>query len=157
MYDDLRRELQDNSKVEDTFSQNHLGLVCQSQWTLLSGQQSSLVTSIHTLKTSKETYHFFRATLTKIHAVKINQYLATQISFNTPYISVISEKSQAFSHMSKKQTLNLGEISFTKWEILTSKEYARNCSLSDALSELHGGSPFRKLQSVSIHFNFNSG
>ena len=32
---------------------------------------------------SKETYHFFRATLTKIHAIKINN-IWTQISFNTP-------------------------------------------------------------------------
>ena len=31
---------------------------------------------------SKETYHFFRATLTKIHAIKINIW--TEISFNTP-------------------------------------------------------------------------
>ena len=32
---------------------------------------------------SKETYHFFRATPTKIHAIKINN-ICTQISFNTP-------------------------------------------------------------------------
>ena len=32
---------------------------------------------------SKETYHFFRATLTKIHFIKINN-IWTQISFNTP-------------------------------------------------------------------------
>ena len=31
---------------------------------------------------SKETYHFFRATLTKIHSIKIN-HIWTQISFNT--------------------------------------------------------------------------
>ena len=31
---------------------------------------------------SKETYHFFRATLTEIHAIKINN-IWTQISFNT--------------------------------------------------------------------------
>ena len=33
---------------------------------------------------SKETYHFFRATLTKIHTIKIDN-LWTQLSFNTPY------------------------------------------------------------------------
>ena len=32
---------------------------------------------------SKETYHFFRAMLTEIHAVKINN-IWIQISFNTP-------------------------------------------------------------------------
>ena len=32
---------------------------------------------------SKETYHFFRATHTKIHCFKINN-IWTQISFNTP-------------------------------------------------------------------------
>ena len=31
----------------------------------------------------KETYHFFKATLTKIHSFKINN-IWTQISFNTP-------------------------------------------------------------------------
>ena len=33
---------------------------------------------------SKETYHFFRATLTKIHYIKIN-HIETQISYSSPY------------------------------------------------------------------------
>ena len=39
-----------------------------------------LLTEVH--GASKETYHFFRATLTKIHAININIW--TQIIFNTP-------------------------------------------------------------------------
>ena len=38
---------------------------------------------IHIHWASKETYHFFRVTLNKIHAIKIND-IWTQISFNTP-------------------------------------------------------------------------
>ena len=38
---------------------------------------------LHIHWASKETYHFFKATLTKIHAIKINN-IWTQISFNTP-------------------------------------------------------------------------
>ena len=84
---------------------------------------------------SQETYHFFRATLTKIHAIKINN-IWTQISFNTLNKNIW--KTQDFL-TSKRRKMQLNhERSFFKNH--------RNCSLS----VLHGGGLFRTL-------NFNGG
>ena len=41
------------------------------------------LSDLHVYWASKETYHFFRATPTKIHAIKFNN-IWTQISFNNP-------------------------------------------------------------------------
>ena len=84
---------------------------------------------------SKETYHFFRATLTKIHAIKINIW--TQIILLNKNIW----KTQDFL-ASKRTKLRLNhERSFF--------ENRRNCSPS----ELHGGGLFRIFNSYSFNFN----
>ena len=44
---------------------------------------------------SKETYHFFRATLTKIHHIKIN-HIWTQISYNSPREAHLKNQRIAF-------------------------------------------------------------
>ena len=80
---------------------------------------------------SKETYHFFRAMLTKIYAIKIN-YIWTQISFNKTQDLLTSKM--------RKMWLN-HERSFF--------ENRRNCSPS----ELHGGGLFRTFNSYSFNFN----
>ena len=55
-------------------------VVAMSESNVSSHHLSFLAIYIHWA--SKETYHFFRATPTKIHVIKIN--ICTQISFNTP-------------------------------------------------------------------------
>ena len=89
---------------------------------------------------SKETYHFFRATLTKIHFIKISNIWA-QISFNIPSWEYL--KNTRFSRIKKERTWLNHERPFF--------ENHRNCSPS----ELHGGSLFRTFNSYS--FNFNGG
>ena len=90
---------------------------------------------------SKETYHFFRATFTKIHYIKINN-IWTQISFRILLDKNIW-KTQDFSLVEKERTRLNHERSFF--------ENRRNCSPS----ELHGGSLFKTFNSYS--FNFNGG
>ena len=69
---------------------------------------------------SKETYHFFRTTLTKIHCIK-NNNIWTQISFNTPLKEYL--KNTRFSHVKNERTrLNLERSFF---------ENRRNCSPSE--------------------------
>ena len=86
---------------------------------------------------SKETYQFFRATLTKIHAIKIYN-ICTQISFNnTPKIRI--SKNTRFSRVNAVKSL---KVYFSK-------------IAETALSELHGGGLFRTFNSYS--FNFNGG
>ena len=46
---------------------------------------------LHLHWASKETYHFFRGTLTKIRRIKLNHIWA-QISFNTPYQAHLKHK-----------------------------------------------------------------
>ena len=93
---------------------------------------------MHVHWASKETYHFFRATPTKIHAIKINN-IWTQISSNTKNIW----KTQDFL-ASKRRKMRLNhERSFF--------ENRRNCSPS----ELHGHGLFKTFNSYS--FNFNGG
>ena len=50
--------------------------------------------------TSEETYHFFRATLTKIHHIKINQNF-TLISHSTPYESHLKNQKVNFAKKEK--------------------------------------------------------
>ena len=83
---------------------------------------------------SKETYHFFRATLTKIHAIKMNN-IWTQIGHKR--LSRVKKERNAVK--SRK-------VIFRKLQKLLTER---------ALSELHGGSLFRTFNSYS--FNFNGG
>ena len=69
---------------------------------------------------SKETYHFFRTTLTKSHCIKINN-IWTQISFNTPYKEYL--KKTRFSRVKKERTRLNHERSFF--------ENCKNCSPSE--------------------------
>ena len=91
-----------------------------------------LTTKLHLA--SKETYHFCRTTLTKIHCIKINN-IWTQ---KKEYL-----KNTRFSRVKMERTRLNHERSFF--------ENRRNCSPS----ELHGGSLFRTFNSYS--FNFNGG
>ena len=73
---------------------------------------------------SKETYHFFRTTLTKIHCIK-NNNIWTQISFNTPLEEYL--KNTRFSRVKNERTRLNHERSFF--------ENRKNCSPEAAYSE----------------------
>ena len=51
---------------------------------------------------SKETYHFFRATCTKIQSIKMN-HIWTQISYSTPYWAYLKQKGLRESKRRKLQ------------------------------------------------------
>ena len=89
-------------------------------------------------------YHFFRATLTKIHAIKIND-IWTQISFNTPQEEYL--KNTRFSRIKKeKNVVKSRKVIFRKSQKLVTER---------VLSELQGGGLFSTFKSYS--FNFNGG
>ena len=56
--------------------------VCNEIWN--DASDNNLTQSVHVHWASKETYHFFRAMLTKIHGIKIN-HIWTQISYSSPH------------------------------------------------------------------------
>ena len=82
---------------------------------------------------SKETYHFFRVTLTKIHSIKIN-HIWTQISFNT-----ISEKHKIFSLQKGENTVWSRNVIFRKSQKLHTERASRRW-------------PIHKIQKLFIQF-----
>ena len=89
---------------------------------------------------SKETYHFFRATLTKIHFIKIN-HIKAQISYDSPYEAHLKNQRVAFAKTEKYAMNRRG--SFVKNQ--------RKCSLRISTK----GRLFRTFNGYS--FNFNGG
>ena len=87
---------------------------------------------------SKETYHFFRVTLTKIHLIKMN-HIWTQISFSFPHEAHLKNQRVAFV----KKEKNVVKLLFFK--------HHRNCSLRTSTK----GRLFRTFNSYS--FNFKGG
>ena len=62
---------------------------------------------------SKETCHFFRATLIKIRRIKINNIL-TQISYNSPHEAHLKNQRNAFVEMEKKKIGDIAKGNFSK-------------------------------------------
>ena len=60
---------------------------------------------------SKETYHFFRATLTKIHRININ-HIWTQISYSFPHEAHL--KNQMVASVKKEKNVKLQKVIFQK-------------------------------------------
>ena len=60
---------------------------------------------------SKETYHFFRATLTKIHCIKIN-HIWTQISYSYPYLAHLKKKKRFAWVKKETNAVKSQEVSF---------------------------------------------
>ena len=61
---------------------------------------------------SKETYHFFRATLTKNHCIKIN-HIYTQIGYSSPYEAHLKNKTVAFAKK-EKNAMKSQKVTFQK-------------------------------------------
>ena len=83
----------------------------ESQPTKMSGLHTSQKFEIHWA--SKQTSHFFRATLTKIRSIKIN-HIWTQISFNSPIIKSTS-KTKRFAWVKMEKNAVKSQVIFHKF------------------------------------------
>ena len=86
----------------------------------------------------KETYHFFRATLTKIHCIKIN-HIWIQISYSYHYEA----------HLKKLRVWILRKLQWNRK--MPFSKYHRNSSLS----ELHKRTKGCLFRTCNYSFNFN--
>ena len=89
---------------------------------------------LYTLSIKRNSYHFFRATLTKIHNIKIN-YIWTQISYCSPYEAHLKKSRIAFVKK-EKNAVKSQKVIFQKSQKL----------LTESLNSYY-----------SYSFNFNGG
>ena len=66
---------------------------------------------------SKETCHFFKATLIKIHPIKMS-HISTQISYGTPYWAYQKKQQQRFEYVKGKNAVKLQMAILRKWQNL---------------------------------------
>ena len=84
---------------------------------------------------SKETYHFFRATLTKIQTIKMN-HIWTQISYNTPYQAHLN-KQLKFAWVKKEKHAVKSQHHFSKLTENCSPLRLGLCHRQKSVQQLH--------------------
>ena len=94
---------------------------------------------LHIHWASKETYHFFRAMLTKIHRIKMN-HIWTQISYGSPHDAHLKNKMVAFVKK-EKNAVKLQNVIFSKitetarWEPLRMAAYSEHSIAIHSISK----------------------
>ena len=83
---------------------------------------------------SKETYHFFGATLTKIHSINMNHiHIWTQINYSIPYQAHLKKQTVCFS----QKEVKWGEITFQKSHKLLVSRARSSAHLQKTVWRLH--------------------